>query len=113
MIQPNTASNFYLRLRKLIASKLSGYDLSGEIEVDQSYFGGVRKGKRGRGATDKVAVFGLLKRGGRVYTAIIPNAKTETLLPIIEEKVRPDGIGYADTFKSYNAWMFQPFITCV
>ncbi len=87
MIQANTASNFYLRLRKLIASKLPSYNLSGEIEVDESYFGGVCKGKRGRGAGGKVAVFGLLKRGGKVYTAIIPNAKTETLLPIIEEKV--------------------------
>ncbi len=37
--------------------------LSGEIEVDESYFGGVRKGKRGRGAAGKIPVFGLLKRG--------------------------------------------------
>ncbi|USN50172.1 MAG: IS1595 family transposase [Myxococcales bacterium] len=103
IIQSNTASNFFLRLRKLIASKLPSYDLSGEIEVDESYFGGVRKGKRGRGAGGKVAVFGLLKRGGKVYTAIIPNAKTETLLPIVEEKVLPDSIVYTDTFKSYNA----------
>jgi transposase len=51
----------------------------------------------------KVAVFGLLKRGGKVYTAIIPNAKTETLLPIIEENVQPDSIVYTDTFKAYNA----------
>ena len=99
IIQSNTASNFFLRLRKLIASKLPSYDLSGEIEVDESYFGGVRKGKRGRGAGGKVAVFGLLKRGGKVYTAIIPNAKTETLLPIVEEKVLPDSIVYTDTFR--------------
>ena len=102
-IQPNTAIRFFMGLRQLIASKLPSYDLSGEIEVDESYFGGVRKGKRGRGAAGKVAVFGLLKRGGKVYTAIIPNAKTETLLPIIEEKVRPDSIVYTDTFRSYNA----------
>jgi transposase len=50
-----------------------------------------------------VAVFWLLKCGGKVYTAIIPNAKTETLLPIIKEKVKPDSIVYTDTFKSYNA----------
>lgn len=34
------------------------------IEVDESYFGGRRKGKRGLGATGKVPVFGILKRGG-------------------------------------------------
>ncbi len=92
-----------MRLRRLIAGKLPSYELSGEVEADESYFGGVRKGKRGRGAGGKVAVFGLLKRGGKVYTAIIPNAKKETLLPIIEEKVTPDSIVYTDTFRAYDA----------
>lgn len=102
-VQANTAIRFFMRLRQLIASKQPSYELSGEIEADESYFGGRRKGKRGRGAAGKVAVFGLLKRGGKVYAAIIPNARTETLLPIIEEKVRPDSIVYTDTFKAYNA----------
>ena len=102
-VQHNTAAIFYMRLRQLIADKLPSYELSGEVEADESYFGGVRKGKRGRGAAGKVAVFGLLKRGGKVYTAIIPNAKTETLLPIIERKVEPDSIVYTDTFRSYDA----------
>ena len=48
---------------------------AGEIEVDESYFGGHRKGKRGRGAGGKTAVFGILKRGGQVYTQIIMDAK--------------------------------------
>ena len=39
---------------------MSGY-LSEEIEVDEPYLGGVRKGKRGQGAAGKVPVFGLLK----------------------------------------------------
>ena len=43
--------------------------LAGEIEVDESYFGGHRKGKHGRGAADTVPVFGLLKRQGKVYVA--------------------------------------------
>lgn len=101
-VQPNTAITFYMRLRKLIASTLPSYELSGEVEVDESYFGGVRKGMRGRGAKGKVAVFGLLKRGGKVYTAIIPNAKASTLLPIIEERVRPDSIVYTDKFGAYD-----------
>ena len=41
---------------------------------------GVSKGERGRGPRGKIEVFGLLKRGGKVYMAIIPNVKTETLL---------------------------------
>ncbi len=46
------------------------------MEVDESYFGVRRKGKRGRDASDKVPVFGLLKRNGKVFNVIIPNAKT-------------------------------------
>jgi len=102
-VNRNTAASYFMRLRKLIAGQLPSYKLSGEVEADESYFGGVRKGKRGRGAAGKVAVFGLLKRGGKVYTAIIPDAKTSTLLPIIEGKVEPDSIVYTDTFKAYNA----------
>ena len=102
-VHRNTAASFFMRLRKLISSKLPSYELSGEVEADESYFGGRRKGKRGRGAGGKVAVFGLLKRGGKVYTAIIADAKTATLLPIIQEKVQPDSIVYTDTFKAYNA----------
>jgi transposase len=102
-VNKHTAATFFLRLRELIASKLPSYELSGEVEADESYFGGVRKGKRGRGAAGKVAVFGLLKRGGKVYTAIIADAKRETLMPIIREKVTPDSIVYTDHFKSYNA----------
>ena len=62
----------------------------------------MRKGKRGRGAAGKIAVFGLLKRNDKVYTAIIPNARTETLIPIIEERVDPDSIVYTDTFRADN-----------
>jgi transposase len=102
-VNVKTATAFFMRLRQLIAYNLPSYELSGEIEADESYFGGVRKGTRGRGAAGKVAVFGLLKRGGKVYTAIIPNAKTDTLLPIIREVVTPDSIVYTDYFTSYNA----------
>jgi transposase len=73
-----------------------------EMEVDELYFGGHGKGKRGRGAADKVPVFGLLKPGGRVYTQIIPDTKSDTLMPIIERKVIPDSIVYSDCWHGYN-----------
>ena len=63
----NTAIRVYHRLRQVLAEALiKASPLSGEIEVDESYFGGRRKGKRGRGAAGKVPVFGILKRGGKV-----------------------------------------------
>ncbi len=66
-VHRNTAASFYTRLRKVIAEEMEkASPFAGEIEVDESYFGGRRKGKRGRGAGGKVPVFGLLKRGGKV-----------------------------------------------
>ena len=104
-VNKTTASYYFLRLRKLIfaeCERISAEYIGGEIEVDESYFGGVRKGKRGRGAAGKVAVFGLLKRGGKVFTKVIDNAKSKTLIPIIQEKVIPDSIVYTDALKSYD-----------
>jgi len=84
-------------------SLLSEIDkFSGEIEVDESYFGGRRKGKRGRGGARKVAVFGLLKRGGKVFTLPVEDTKSNTLVPIIAWKVQPDSIVYTDSYRSYD-----------
>ena len=103
-VNRKTAQQFFCKLRKLIIEKQDEkISFTGEIEADESYFGGKRKGKRGRGAAGKVPVFGLLKRRGKVYAAVIPNVKTETLMPIINDKVVPDSIVYTDTLPSYNA----------
>jgi len=104
-IHRNTAIRFFHKLRSAIAHKQQerAAQFTGEIELDESYFGGTRKGKRGRGAAGKVAVFGLLKRGGHVYTQIIMDAKTDTLMPIIRQKIEPDSIVYTDCWRGYNA----------
>ncbi len=103
-VNKSTSSYYFHRLRELIYRNDDDAGLlAGEIEIDESYFGGKRKGKRGRGATGKVPVFGLLKRNGKVYAVIIPDAKSQTLMPIIRQKVTPDSIVYSDAFCSYNA----------
>jgi len=102
----NSVTLFYRKIREEIARQTEheAQELfDGEIELDESYFGGARKGKRGRGAAGKVAVFGLLKRGGKVYTKIIDNTRTDTLMPIIKGKIIPDSIVYTDCYHSYNA----------
>ena len=89
-IQPNSAALYYRKLREVIAYRLAQKEhevFDGGVELDESYFGGVRKGKRGRGAAGKVAVFGILKRGGKVYTKVVHDAKTETLMPLIASKI--------------------------
>lgn len=75
----------------------------GEIELDESYFSGIRKGKRGRGAGGKTAVFSLLKCSGKVFVLVVKDTKTNTLMPIIVGKIKPDSIVYTDSYKSYNA----------
>jgi len=103
-VNRHTATLYYHKLRELIAARLeqeSPFEL-GEVEIDESYFGGHRKGKHGRGAAGKVPVFGLLKRGGRVYAAMIPDTKRTTLLPIIRDRVVPDSVVYTDAYSVYD-----------
>jgi len=103
-VNRNTATKYYRRWREIIAAKIEDdSQLEGEVELDESYFGGKRKGKRGRGAGGKVPVFGLLKRKGKVYTCVINDTKAATLMPIIHKKIVPDSIVYTDTYRSYNA----------
>ncbi len=105
-IQPNTAALFYRKLRKHITEQLALVEhevFDGAVELDESYFGGVRKGKRSRGAAGKVIVSGLLKRGEKVYTKVVDNAKATTLMPVIQRKIAPDSWVYTDSFGSYEA----------
>jgi transposase len=102
-VNKSTAAYYFQRLRELIYDAIEeDAPFHGEIEVDESYFGGARKGPRGRGAKGKVPVFGLLKRGGKVYAKVIPNAKSATLMPILREKILPDSIVYTDSLSSYG-----------
>jgi transposase len=103
-VNRHTATLYYHKLREEIARRLEceAPELSGEVEVDESYFGGARKGKRGRGAAGKVPVFGLLKRGGRVHAVMIADARSATLAGIIRGCVKPDSVVYTDAFSSYD-----------
>jgi transposase len=103
-VNRNTAILYFHKLRELIASRLADETpfLDGEVEVDESYFGGARKGKRGRGAAGKVPVFGLPKHGGKVHEVMIPDARSLTLMGIIRERIRPDSIVYTGSFRSYG-----------
>ena len=104
-IQPNTAILFYRKIRLVISHHLAleaDQVFEGTIELDESYFGGKRKGKRGRGAAGKVVVFGILKRGGKVYTVVVNNARKESLFPVITRKITPDSVVYTDCLSSYD-----------
>jgi len=91
----------------LVANTKDAKDLfNGEIELDESYFGGRRKGKRGRGAYNKVPVFGILERNGTVLVEVVKDVTAEALLSLTIKTVRRGSIVYTDKFRSYNALMF-------
>lgn len=99
----NSAALFYRKLREPIACKIAEADPEfGAFEVDESYFGGVRKGKRGRGAAGKVPVFGILKRGGKVHALPVADACGPTLLTALQTRVLADSVVYTDSLPSYN-----------
>ena len=74
----------------------------GEIELDESYFGAKKRGKRGRGSMNKIPIFGIYKRGDKLYTQIVKNCSIAELLLIIEEKVSKDSVIYTDGFRAYD-----------
>lgn len=82
--------NRYLTLIRERINKLcaQSFPFSGEIEVDESYFGARRvKGKPGSGAYATTVVFVILQRGGKVYTEIVPDCAKKTLQRVIRGKV--------------------------
>jgi|SRR3989338_3382734 len=95
----------FMQFRRLIADYCNNetQKLNGELELDESYFGGKRKGKRGRGANNKAIVFGILERKGRVHTVIVPDVSADTLMGAIKEKTNKGSVFYTDDWKSYNS----------
>ena len=100
----NTVNRYIRLIRKRIVKICNqASPFKGEIEVDESYFGARRvKGKRGRGAYGKTPVFGILQRGGKVYTEVVPDCARKTLQAIIRGKVNPDSIIHSDHWRGYN-----------
>ena len=100
----NTVNKYLLLVREIIAEECEiESPFSGDIEVDESFFGARRvKGKRGRGASGKTIVFGLLKRNGKVYTRIVPNCSRATLQVVIRGKVEFQSTIHSDGWKGYD-----------
>ena len=104
---PTVLKAFNIIRKSITASTEDGkLLLKGEVEADESYFGGKRKGNRGRGAAGKVTVFGILERQGIVKVEVVPNVTADTLLGMTVKLVRRGSIVYTDKFRSYDSLMF-------
>lgn len=93
--------------------------LRGDVEVDESFIGGVKSGKRGRGAAGKVLVAIAVEQKqpkgyGRARIMVIPNAQASTLRAFLLENVEPGSVVISDGLKSYpnavgNDYTHKPF----
>lgn len=103
-LQRKTAQRYYHRLRLAIAARAQAElrKLGGSVEIDESYFGGKRKGKRGRGAGGKAPVFGLLKRGGQVRVVFPERLDAATLQGAVRKNVRAPSWVYSDRYRAYD-----------
>jgi transposase len=104
-----TAYRFFERIRRAISRDDCVTGLCGEIELDETYVGGKRKGKRGRGAAGKVPVFGMLEREGKVVVEAVPDVKEKTLMALVTENIEPGSLTYSDGFKSYRSLLVNGY----
>jgi transposase-like protein len=97
-----TAWRMFTQIRKLMSESIN--PLSGQVEVDETYMGGKRAGKRGRGASGKSVVLGMVERNGNAVAKVVPDVKARTLLPMIERRVAKEGktVVFTDELPSYN-----------
>jgi transposase len=74
-----------------------------EVEVDETYIGGVRPGKRGRGADGKTAVIGIAQRQGKITSKVVVDTKRSTVMPLIQKNVAKTAMIYTDEYPIYDA----------
>lgn len=76
--------------------------LNGTVEADETYIGGKRRGKRGRGSENKSIVFSLVERDGKVRSQKVQNVTGKNLKGIIKKNVTEQSTIMTDDFRSYK-----------
>lgn len=80
--------------------------LIGPVQVDETYIGGPRPGKQGRGAAGKTLVLVAVevkdKQAGRIRLHTVKDASGESLIPAIKESVQPKNEVCTDDWTGYS-----------
>ena len=104
-----TAWRMFKQIRQLMAQE-EGLQLFGEVEIDETYIGGkegnkheAKKLRAGRGAVGKTTVVGLVEREGNAVVEVKPDNRAATIIPLIQEHVRPGrAVVYTDEHSAYH-----------
>ena len=103
-ITQKTAWKMLHKIRQYMEME-NNHTLSDEVEIDEAFVGGKNinrhKDKKvekcqGRSYKDKVPVFGILERGGKLIAKVVSNTQSKTLVPIIKEYVKEESVVYTD-----------------
>ena len=111
-INRNTINKVFnkLRIRVVQLGLFEQEIFTGEVEIDESYFGARRvRGKRGRGARGKTPVVGILKRQGKVFTKVVRNCTRAELMPVIKGQILTESKIYTDGWKSYDGLILHGY----
>ena len=109
-VSQKSAWHMMHRIRFALHGEFSG-KFSGEVEADETFIGGkarnmhVAQRKRritGTGGKDKTAVMGILERGGKVCTVVVPNRKKSALQAEVKKHVEAGAALYTDALLSYD-----------
>lgn len=103
-VSNKTALRMFHQIRGLLHDDVEL--LGGSVEIDETYVGGVRRGKDGRPLANdpkKTPVLGMVERGGRVLARVIPDARTLTLMPLVQQYVLPRSMIYTDEWRPYES----------
>jgi transposase-like protein len=102
---------FMLQRIRLALQGNEGGQLSGEVEVDETFIGGKARNMHvsvrqrritGTGTKDKTAVIGIVERGGKVRTSGVPNRRKKALQSAVRDHVEAGSALYTDFLLSYD-----------
>ena len=114
-VTQKTAWFMQQRIREAFAEKGAEILFSGEVEVDETFVGGLEKNKHeskklheGRGGTGKSIVIGAKERDSKKVTAkVIRDTTKDTLHGFIQDNIEEGSDVFTDDFKSYkNLWKY-------
>ena len=109
-ITQKTAWHILHKIRSVFSQNDSSA-LTGIVECDEMYLGGVEdnkhkskrtEGTQGRSTKTKKPIFGMIQRSGKLVAMAVENTKAETLMPLIKQFVAENTVVYTDESKSYN-----------